>query len=515
MKCEDVGALLPAYLDNELTGAERATVKAHLTECLECKQELAAVETAQKQLRVLLKRQATQAVPPGDAWSLLEARLVSKAHLAPSWLGTRLSRLAADANRASAILQEGVFVRNRRLAAVVVVLGLALVMMWMLRTAAPVSAQEILTRSAVAQQSAAAAKGIRHTRTELYQNPEVLRPFKPNAASEGTNIREDYFDAATGRQRSVITDKTTGHVTYVSGYDGTYIFSSELGNREPATGALVIYRTPQSPGAPDLDPKRIIASKDDLQQAFAQARQDPNAQVIGQETWSDGRTVYILQTNQHETTAPRPNQPTLEAEITTRLYFDIKTWELVGQQASLLQDGKPVIFSSSQELSYEILPAAAQVAWDLSDLQGVTIADNPEPAADQLPVVVSVQEVTRRTNAAYMLRAVPDGFTMRITAPPHPQPDAEQIYMVEYRNASGNFFLIQGGIETPESVLVQAQQIYTTKTGFKVYVERTGPENSLDQVATVRAPNGATFLVSSKLPRGQMKEWLEDLVPIK
>ena len=35
-KCDDIRGRLTLYLDNELQGAERATVEAHLSECEAC-----------------------------------------------------------------------------------------------------------------------------------------------------------------------------------------------------------------------------------------------------------------------------------------------------------------------------------------------------------------------------------------------------------------------------------------------------------------------------------------------
>jgi len=63
MNCEQVQALLAAYLDGEVTPFERALILAHLSGCTDCQQELDLLSTARNQVRSALQRRASQAAP--------------------------------------------------------------------------------------------------------------------------------------------------------------------------------------------------------------------------------------------------------------------------------------------------------------------------------------------------------------------------------------------------------------------------------------------------------------------
>ena len=50
---------------------------------------------------------------------------------------------------------------------------------------------------------------------------------------------------------------------------------------------------------------------------------------------------------------------------------------MLGNQVTVEKDGQEVLISSQRILADEILPAETRVAWDLSDLPGVKIVDDP------------------------------------------------------------------------------------------------------------------------------------------
>jgi predicted anti-sigma-YlaC factor YlaD len=48
MKCHEIRAMLPAYLDRTLSPTERSTVQLHLKECHECQKVLQSYSSVQK-----------------------------------------------------------------------------------------------------------------------------------------------------------------------------------------------------------------------------------------------------------------------------------------------------------------------------------------------------------------------------------------------------------------------------------------------------------------------------------
>ncbi len=83
MKCQEVNELLVAYLDNEVTPSERTLIRAHLTGCDACQQELASLSALQSRVSQFLKVRTAQVAPSPQAWSHLQARLAGEAR--PSW----------------------------------------------------------------------------------------------------------------------------------------------------------------------------------------------------------------------------------------------------------------------------------------------------------------------------------------------------------------------------------------------------------------------------------------------
>ncbi len=69
---ETVNRLLAAYLDGEVTGAERKRVEAHLLTCEQCGGELDTLRRAQEKLRAAFKSATADANPSTEAWKELE-----------------------------------------------------------------------------------------------------------------------------------------------------------------------------------------------------------------------------------------------------------------------------------------------------------------------------------------------------------------------------------------------------------------------------------------------------------
>jgi len=69
---EIVNRLLAAYLDKEVSAAERERVEAHLLTCGRCRRDLDSLQRAQEKLRAALRSAAADANPSTEAWKELE-----------------------------------------------------------------------------------------------------------------------------------------------------------------------------------------------------------------------------------------------------------------------------------------------------------------------------------------------------------------------------------------------------------------------------------------------------------
>ncbi len=75
MKHEEAFDLLTAYLDGEITAAQRREIDAHLATCRICPKELEVLRRAQETLRHGLRSSAAGVDPPPEAWQQLQPAL--------------------------------------------------------------------------------------------------------------------------------------------------------------------------------------------------------------------------------------------------------------------------------------------------------------------------------------------------------------------------------------------------------------------------------------------------------
>jgi len=68
---KEANELLAAYLDNEVTAAQRRQIEAHLAGCRQCQQELTALKKAQDAVRQAFRSKAAEVDPPDRAWTQL------------------------------------------------------------------------------------------------------------------------------------------------------------------------------------------------------------------------------------------------------------------------------------------------------------------------------------------------------------------------------------------------------------------------------------------------------------
>jgi len=519
MNCDEVQSLLLAYLDGEVTPSERALIRAHLSDCTVCQQELNLLSTARSRVRSALQRRASQALPSKEVWSRLEARLPKvQVSLLPeaaqpssnAKLSAWFSRKAPSVRRISNKLFGGVTMQKRwilsGLAGVIVLSVLAIVVA---QTAIPVSARQILDRAYEVQTQQAVQQGIQHIRSEIYSNIEAL----PEKQGMDTTV-ESYLDLQSGISRLVTIDNKTGKVLEAYAYDGTNAYSSESRkDGQPGDGPLTIYRSPQH--QPSTITEKLRNSNDslDAKTMFDKMRNDPNVQFAGKETWDDGRTVYVLRSEQpiKVIVADEMQHPTGLVTV----YFDVDTYELVGNRVTMEKDGKEMLVMSQRILVDETLPEGSSVAWDLSDLQGVNIVEDTS-GEHGLPEVISVEELASRTQSAYLLQTIPDGYSLEVSALPK-QSDKEPVFYRATYNKGNDYFMIRTWGNKKLEDASWADEHYTTASGLVLHfiVERgITPSGGQFTSALMETPEGMTFAINSTLPREQVKTLAEELVLI-
>ena len=93
MDCKRIGSLLTAYLDNEVTPEEREQIQAHLSTCLQCREEFESLVSVRENLRKTLVGLGTSARPSPQAWSVLQSRLHNTSETKERWFRMRVGPL--------------------------------------------------------------------------------------------------------------------------------------------------------------------------------------------------------------------------------------------------------------------------------------------------------------------------------------------------------------------------------------------------------------------------------------
>ncbi len=410
-------------------------------------------------------------------------------------------------------MQPKEFFMNKRFVftALATVLVLSVVFIFLANNVTAVSAKEILDRAYQARSQPVPTQGIGHIRSEVYSNFEAL----PDGQGMDT-IVDSYSDFQTGYFRLVTIDHKTSKVLDASAYDGANTYSQDYKAERNANEPLTIYRTPQANvsvkpvgGGNGLDEKAM----------FEQMRNDPHVVSVSQETWEDGRPVYALKSQQPVKAMINGQAQTPDGLVT--IYFDANTYQQLGYRMTMEKDGQEILLASQKILADEILPAGTNVPWDLSDVQGITIVDDPtQTHGDLLPEVVTPKEASQAASVhnetMYLLKNVPEGYTLEITAPPQQPEDQPYIYVAAYRTATNDNFVIQGSYPAElEGLKPSANETYTTASGIVVYFIQDLPSSGKVYVeAIAQAPDGVAFLINSTLPRETIKAWAEELVPV-
>lgn len=78
MKCREVRMTLVAYLDGEVAPSERTAIDTHLARCKSCEKDLAALGRTRTCVTDGMRRLASEAAPSRNAWTRLQAVIVSE-----------------------------------------------------------------------------------------------------------------------------------------------------------------------------------------------------------------------------------------------------------------------------------------------------------------------------------------------------------------------------------------------------------------------------------------------------
>lgn len=513
MNCNKVQKSLVNFLEGEIAAAEAQLIRQHVSECEACRNELAALTSARYTAAQALQSRAKAVQPTQEAWSNLQTRLAKEARPSPSLWSALFARLAPGGGNATLSLFQGEYrMRTRTIvSAITAVAVLALFAIFMVKNVIPVSAQQILER-AYEVQSQGSSQGIQHISVESSYTTY-------NTETEPTLIKtlmESYYDFQTGNHRSVITNIETGEVMDAYAYDGNYSYSGT--RAENTEGALTIYRVPQ-PREKISQQDRPTSFVEPIRAMFEEALKNSDLKIVGKEPWSDNQTetVYILSFDQPAKMVM--DNYAMEISGTVSMSFDADTYQLLETKHTFQKDGKEELASLQKYLVDELLPVDTRVAWDLSDLNGVTIVDDPNgDYGDMLPQVITPEELAAHTQG-FLLDAIPQGFTLEITAPPRQDNESVFIYVASYRSEQDDYFVIQSAGNMAEIRFMESeyQESYTTASGMniKYRMEEAMGDGREAISALVSTPDDLVYSIQSTLTLDQFKELLEHLVLIK
>ncbi len=510
MNCEQVRKSLVFYLDGEISPEDARSIRAHLAGCDACRRELDELALTRKTASQTLQRLAAGSEPSPLAWSRLQATLNAgrDAHPPAYEPNVRSSRLAPGVSRTKEHRSIGANLMRKRivLPALMAVVAIAVVAVFAANSVTPVSAQQVLERATTAQNAVGSMQGIHHLKVETYSNMQALT----GEAAGVTRISDSYTDLQTGMLRSVVTDAVSGKVVDAFAYDGSYSYS----HREDQLGAdpVTLYRVPQK----NVETDAQLTAGDPTAAAkafFTQFTQDGGQKNVHTETWTDGRKVYTVEgpSKIKVVTEEMSNLPT----GTMKMVFDAQTYQILEYQSALEKDGKEIVVNRFKMLVNETLPVDTKIAWNLSDVSGIAIVEDPNGEhGDVLPEKVTAEQLASQTQI-YTLSKTPDGFTQEITSAPNQPKDQPLTYVISYRNAGGDYFVIQSN-SAPASVMeMYNEEPFQTASGLKVSFagnERSAGGKTYTSAA-VTLPDGTTLLINSTLSRDEVKKWVEDLVP--
>jgi hypothetical protein len=337
----------------------------------------------------------------------------------------------------------------------------------------------------------------------------------------------------------VTTDKASGKVLQVNAFDGSNAYSSDnLQDNQQGDVPLTVYRNPQDQNSLYLrkftngtDWKLNPAQDEESKFMFEKMRSDPQVELLDQETWDNtctapnavrgkcGHSVYVLR-SQQEIKLMVDNEITHPMGWVT-FYFDTETYQLLGDRVTLERDGQEVLISSRRLVLDEILQADSNIAWDLSDLQGLKVVDDPNREHNRFGKlyqnIISVEDLASKTDSAYLLATVPEGFSLEVGVTPEQSENEQFFYEANYTSQAGDSFIIRA-LGKPLEDALKEDETYTTASGLVLhFIGQAGdtPKGEQVPVVLIEAPSGKTYAIESTLPRERVKELAEQLLLVR
>jgi hypothetical protein len=390
-----------------------------------------------------------------------------------------------------------------RLTALAVVAVVVVVAIFVANNITTVSAQQIITRATAVQ--VLPTQGIWHTQIQIYQNHSMLTGDHPGT----TTIDDDYLDLATGRYRSVTQD-SAGRMEQVAAFDGTYNYSG----LQPANNAgNNPFKVTRVKAGSDQRTKMVgsIDPAASLKALFDDFRNNPRVRVDLQKTWTDGTRVYVLVDDNYQ--AQKGTDGTTYTG-SMRMVFNAKTYQLVESQTTVRKGGQDIVIDEVQWMVDEVLPMGSPVAWDLSDLKGVTIVDGTQPRVQANPTfeTLTEQELATHTKSFYVLKSLPAGYTEKITAVADQPKDQDYQFEINYTGSNGETFGLQAVGQMDPGFVASSfyDGSYKAASGLMINYSPSHPNGGTS--AMLSAPDGNSFLLISSLPRVQVQNLVETLV---
>lgn len=409
--------------------------------------------------------------------------------------------------------------------ALVAVIVLAIAGFFIFNPVNKVSAQQILERAASVQSAALPTEGVRHTIIEIYENPLALPGEQP-----GTTTTKETFSSLVGNQDSTspaarstslyrtVTTDASGKVIDVFATDGKVNYSNFHNNSDDVVtkdGMLTIYRTPVIQDSQ----KNVsyIDSDNSAKALFEDFKSNPRVELEAAFTSEDGRMAYVLVNHNEQYHKSADGKVTITIEGSTKMIFNSETYKLLESQTSIIKDGLEIVIADYKFTVDEILPATTPVAWDLSDLKEVAFVDETvaaDPNYEPQSEVITEHQLASLINA-YVLKTIPEGFSLEIISTPNDPQNQSFNYEINYTNPDGESFgMMAVGTMAPGFIEKSFYDgSYITASGLVINYSSSSKEDSTSAMLTI--PDGTSFLLTSSMSRVQTQQWVDDLVPAK
>ena len=134
------------------------------------------------------------------------------------------------------------------------------------------------------------------------------------------------------------------------------------------------------------------------------------------------------------------------------------------------------------------------------------------------PNVIPAEALAAKTNSAYLLKTIPDGFSLEVSVLPKQPANELFFYQAGYTNKAGDYFRIRTFGDKPLEDTSWADETYTTASGWVLYFVNQPSITQKGEAfngGLMQTPQGMTYAIESTPSREQIKAFMEDLVLVK